>query len=205
MTEKDQPQGFFNNAIVVLLLLFTIPMLLVVGGFVVVALQGRIPGGTTSTCERTLDDRQFRLEVYAYTAGLTPYETQSFYLDDQLLFEDTIQAPDTATCADNMQRLGDHYLLFNQKTVAIINPDGSLHLQQNVCDDPRPEGRCDVDAVNYAQIDVDSPDVLRLRVQESIVDEYGQPLFDSDGERRIIDEYLLSTNDGGQMWTIDTE
>jgi hypothetical protein len=40
-----------------------------------------------------------------------------------------------------------------------------------------------------------------LLIEEGVVDEYGQPLFEN-GAPRILARYRLQTEDGGQSWQL---
>jgi hypothetical protein len=149
--------------------------------------------------------------VYGYTAGLTYYERQTFTLSTDsgrtwtTIFSDDVQAPREVSCADNIRLLDDGTLiLFNSKSIALTSGSELVWQNHHVCDAPRPEdGRCDPDPLNI--INVDFADGLRgmLLVQEGIVDEYGQPLF-QDGNPRVSGEYRLVTEDGGQSWQLQS-
>lgn len=212
----EQPRGFLNRGLVVIILTFSIPALLTAAGTYYVAVQGRVPGGEDSTiCQRTLADSvDVRLDIYAYTAGLVEFETQSISVRDTAardadwreLFADTMPSPRDFTCDDNIRILGeDSILLYNQKTIAVTVDNGTTWHTHNVCDDPRPQGnRCDSEALNYASIDIQADGGGRLLVQESAVDEFGEPQRDADGNPIPSDEWVLLTTDGGMTWQLQS-
>jgi hypothetical protein len=209
--QNEQSLGFFNRSIVALLIMFIAPAILVVGGFFFVAMQGRIPGGSESSCEQNLsDDLRFRLEIYAYQSGLTLFELQTFSISDdngstwRELFEDDVRAPLAIDCENNILQLSDGiFLLFNRKTVA-ISPDTGLTWQiHHVCDNPRPtDNSCDADILNIVSVDIEESGQAQILIQESIVDVYGEPLTEN-GEALIKQEYVLSTSDLGYTWMLE--
>lgn len=211
MTDNnDAPQGFLNNAIVGLLILFTIPAVLVVGGFVLVAQLGGVPGGETTTCERQVTDATtIRIETYAYTAGLTNYTQETFFAinrgDEQQIMQDTVQAPRmNITCDNNIQVFDNGLILFSPKSIAIRTDENQRWQVHNICDDPRPEsGRCDADPLNIVAVNFTDATNGQIRIEESIVDEYGQPISE-DGDPLIAEAYILTTRDGGISWQVQT-
>ncbi|MEL6307870.1 MAG: hypothetical protein AAFN11_05940 [Chloroflexota bacterium] len=210
----EQPQGFFNRGLVVILLTFSIPAILTIAGTYYVAVQGRVPGGEDSTiCQQALtESTDVRLDVYAYTAGLVEFETQSILVRDtsatdtewQTLFSDTMPSPETFTCDTNIQQVSETvFLLFNQKTIAISSDSGNTWRTHNICDDPRPQGnRCDSEALNYASIDIQADGTGELLVQESAVDEFGEPQRDESGNPIPSAEWTLLTDDVGVTWRL---
>lgn len=208
MTKHDtQPQGILNNAIVGLLILFTVPALLVFGAFLVLAMRDRIPGGEVTTCERTLDNGiTLQIERYAYLAGLTTYETQTFFNlngdELQLIIKDDVQAPRGISCEDNIFVVNDTTIIYTQKSIATTTNQGDDWFVYYVCDDPRPDnGRCDKDPLNIVDVTFSSSQQGQITVRESLVDEYGQPLSEN-GEPIVINEYKLQTNDAGSTWIL---
>lgn len=207
--QDKQSSGFFNRSIVALSVMFIVPALLVVVGFFYVALQGRIPGGTDTSCERTSEDMTVRIDVYAYQSGLALFQLQTFSLSEdgstwRELFQDDVRAPRSINCDDNIVQVSDTMLLlFNRKTVAISVDTGATWQFHHVCDEPLPiDGRCDADSINIVSIDLAENGQGRILVQESIVDEYGEPLTEN-GEALIKQEYALLTSDFGNTWQLE--
>jgi len=207
----NRPQGFVNNALFGLGILFIAPALLVVGGFVLVAAIGRPPGGTFDQCERMVsEDLAFRIGIYAYTAGLTPYEQQTFSVSSdadgtwQTIFDDVVQAPRGVTCDSNIRLIEDRrYVLWHRKNIAVFDADTQNWIVQNICDAPRPNrGRCDEDQFDFVAVDFADSQIGQATVQEWVVDEYGQPLMQND-EPLFVGEYVLFTSDGGQSWHLE--
>jgi hypothetical protein len=208
-TTRTEPDGLLNRPLVMLALLFTIPASLVFLGYVYVVQSGPPPGGTESVCERVVsDERLFRIELYDFSAGLTRYTDQTFYTstdgsDWQQVFNVRVQNPTGVTCEDNITQLADDaYLLESRKAVAISTDGGDSWRVQRVCDEPRPEGRCDVDALDMVNVDFETPQRGVIDVREAVVDEYGVPQTD-DGEVLVIDRYQLMTDDGGVTWQLE--
>lgn len=200
---------WYQNPIVGLGIMFLIPALLVLGGFYVVGLYGQIPGGSTTVCERDLGDGSTaRIEVYGYTAGLTYYERQTFAVSSavgswETVFEDEVQVPRGVNCEDHIRVLTDGtWLFFNSKSVALNSPQRDGWQVHHVCDDPRPEqGRCDADPLNITDVQFVDGQQGTLLIQEGVVDEYGQPLFEN-GAPRLLAQYQLQTEDGGRSWQL---
>ncbi|MCA9914863.1 MAG: hypothetical protein KC496_16030 [Anaerolineae bacterium] len=209
--ENESRSGFWNNAIVGLLVMFTIPALLTVGGVWIVAQQGKIPGGTTRSCEQFFGETTgFRVEQYKYQAGLTPFAQEAIFATTDggstwnEIFSNTVTAPETLDCENNIRQLSEEvYLLQNQKGISITPDAGATWYTHGVCDDPRPQsGRCDADPLRLRNFALDattgagSVDVIR-----AVVDEYGLPITDN-GEIRIADTYTLVTDDYGESWQL---
>lgn len=211
MTEKEkQPQGFLNNAIVGLLILFTIPAILVFGGFYLIAMQGRVPGGETTSCVREISEGlSIEIESYKYVAGLSPYETQTINrlqsTGTETIFDDTVQAPLGISCEDNILVYDtSNLIIYTQKSIAITNNSGESWTIQNICDDPRPTtSRCDDDPLNIVNVDFVTRQAGQITVRETLVDEYGQPMSEN-GQPIIVDEYVLQTDDGGTTWSLQS-
>jgi hypothetical protein len=208
--QDEQPQGFFNRGIIGLLMLFTIPALLTVGAMFVVIWQGRIPGGTESSCYQALNARDtVRLDVYDYQAGLSLFQTQKISVTQngryQELSSDTVQWPHGINCKDNVLLLGTGvYLIYSEKTVALSDDYGETWQVHNVCDDPRPgSGRCDAEPLNLIDLSFAEDGSGRLTVRESITDEYGQPLYEN-GLPRIASQWTVRTIDAGRSWTLES-
>ncbi len=203
--------GFLNNAIVGLLLLFTIPAILTVGGVWLVAQQGRVPGGTTRSCELFFGDATgFRVEQYVYQAGLTPFAQETFFATTdggttwEEIFGSTVIAPETLDCTRNIRELSEGlYVLQNQKGIGITSDAGETWYTQNVCDDPRPAtGRCDADPLRFRNFTLDTgTGTGSIEVSQAVVDEYGLPITEN-GEVRIANTYTLITDDYGQSWQL---
>jgi hypothetical protein len=210
-TVHNEPDGILNRPLVMLALLFTIPASLVFLGYFYVVQSGPPPGGETSACERVVsDERHFRIERYDFTAGLTRYTDQRFLTstngtDWQDVMNVRVQNPTGVTCGDNIQQLAeDTYLLESRKAVALSTDGGESWRVQGVCDAPRPEGRCDVDALDIVNVTFETPQQGVLQVREAVVDEYGVPQM-KDGEVEVINRYRLITDDAGMSWQLDAE
>ncbi len=208
-TTQPEPDGLLNRPLVMLALLFTIPASLVFLGYVFVIQSGPPPGGTESVCERVVsDERMFRIELYDFSAGLTRYTDQTFYTatdgsDWQQIFNVRVQNPTGVTCEENITQLADDaYLLQSRKAVAISTDGGATWQVQRVCDEPRPAGRCDVDALDMVEVRFETPQQGVIDVREAVVDEYGVPQTEN-GEVRVIDRYQLTTDNGGVTWQFD--
>ncbi len=212
MSQDQQPQGFLNRSFVVLVLTFTIPALLTLAGTAYVATRGRIPGGVDSFCERTLNENiATRINIYDYQAGLVQFETQTFLVREnggelRELFADTIPAPKPTTCETNIIELDTSiFLLQSQKTIAWSNDAGQSWQIQNVCDDPRPtNSRCDAETLNFADVLINADGTGQLTVQESIVDEFGEPQRDVDDDPIVANQWTIITTDAGQTWSLQS-
>jgi hypothetical protein len=209
MTEYHEKPNIFNNAIVVLAIIFTVPAALVIGATWITAQYGRVPGGTTTVCERTFENVMLHAELYRYQAGLTPYETQTFYVDSDGLermefYRVDIQAPRDFDCEQGIRQLGENTLLVaTQKGIAISHNNGAEWRTHSVCDAPRPvSGRCTAVPLNIIGITFENPQQGRLVVQQAVTDEYGVIKHDENGALQIINEYILITNDGGATWNL---
>lgn len=205
----NEPDGLLNRPIVMLALLFTIPASLVFIGYVYVINAGAPPGGDTVACERVIDDTlAFRIESYQFSAGLTRYEEQRFFASTdggaayEQIFSARVQNPSGVSCDENIQALDDEtYLLWHRKTVALSPDAGASWRVQGVCDDPRPDGRCDTDALDFVTVEFTSPQDGRIEVREAVVDEYGVPQT-SNGEVEVINRYTLTTDDTAAGWQL---
>lgn len=209
--EDDEQLGLLNNPLVGLLLLFGIPAGLVFGAAFVIAQVDRIPGGVDVACQVTLnDDLRVELNRYQYQAGLTTYETQSMAVavNEQgefiTLFEDTVGNPLQTNCDHNIRQFAPgEVLLFTQKSVALTQNNGQSWQIHTVCDDPRPQtrGRCDTAILNFVDISFDSVEQGMIRVEQTAVDEYGNPVTDGGGAG-IAAVYHLQTEDAGDTWQL---
>lgn len=209
MSEQQQTLGFWNNGLIGLGILFVIPALLVVGGFFVIALNGRPAGGVDETCERVVDGLRFRTETYSYTAGLTDYQQQTLSVsvdgeEWQLIFDDVVQAPDGTACNEAIVITAfddGSFLAWHRKNVALtINGDSwQVH---NVCDEPRRDtGRCDSDEYDFVAAQFVEAQAGTVAIQRFVVDEYGQRVS-ADGGLRVADAYTLTTDNGGMTWEL---
>ncbi|MEM9951124.1 MAG: hypothetical protein AAF846_05980 [Chloroflexota bacterium] len=206
----EQPNGFFNRASVVLFLVFTIPASLTLAGTYYVASQGRVPGGEDTACEVAItNETDLRLEIYAYTAGLVDFETQTVSVrtpDEEFiqLFSDTIPVPRPLTCDNVLTRLDDDNLILqNQKSLAWSNDNGQTWHVHNVCDDPRPTSRrCDAEALSLNNVALNPNGSGIMMVIESAVDEFGEPQRDAEGNPIADDQWQLSTTDYGRTWSL---
>jgi hypothetical protein len=209
MSENSEKPNIFNNALFVLAILFTVPALMVIGATWITAQYSRIPGGTETTCERTFDDVTIQAQLYRYQAGLTPYETETFYVQSDngegvQFYRVDIQAPEDFNCETDIQQLDENTILIRtQKGVAISHDSGATWNTHSVCNSPRPiEGRCDEDPLNIVDITFETPQQGRLVVQEAVTDQYGVLVTDENGAPQIINEYILVTTDGGATWNL---
>lgn len=211
MADEQQSQGILNNSFVLLFLLFTIPASLTLAGVFYMSQQQRIPGGADSFCVRDISDNtQVRLDIYAYTAGLVQFETQSFSVSDDAgenwleLFEDTIPVPLELNCDNGIRYLDDdNIILQTQKTIAWSADRGNTWQTHNVCDSPRPdEGRCDAETLTFAEIDLQADGSGRLMVQQSEVDEFEEPQRDENNNPIVVAEWELITEDAGENWVL---
>lgn len=210
MNDKQSALGFWNRGMVGLGLLFVVPAALVVGGFFVVALNGRPAGGVDTQCEKTIGAVDFRIDIYSYTAGLTSYQQQGLAFRDGensawvTVFDDVVQAPDGSPCDEAIiiETLpNDTHLAWHRKNVALITP-GSAQPVHNVCDEPRPDdSRCDEDELDFVAATFSDDQNGAVTVRRFIVDEYGQRVS-ADGELRVAEEYTLVTSDGGLSWQL---
>jgi hypothetical protein len=210
-TARNEPDGLLNRPLVMLALLFTIPASLVFLGYVYVVQSGPPPGGETSACERVVsDERHFRIERYDFSAGLTRYTDQRFLTstdgtDWQEVMNVRVQNPTGVTCDDNIRQLAeDVYLLQSRKAIALSTDGGASWRVQGVCDAPRPEGRCDADALDMVEVTFETPQQGRITVREAVVDEYGVPQTE-DGEIEVINRYRLITDDAGVTWQLEAD
>lgn len=210
MSDKQQTLGFWNNSLVGLGVLFVIPALLVVGGFFVIALNGRPAGGIDANCERTVGELLFRTQTYTYSAGLTAYQQQTLSSSSdegetwQVIFDDVVQAPEDLPCneAITVVQRDDDYLAWHRKNVALYNAESWQ--VQNVCDEPRLDsGRCDEDEYDFVDAILDS-DRSAVEVRRFVVDEYGQ-WVSADGSLRIAEAYTITTTDGGISWELQAD
>jgi hypothetical protein len=209
MSENPEKPNILNNALVVLAILFTVPALMVIGATWITAQYGRIPGGTTTACERTFGDVTIQAELYRYQAGLTPYETETFYVlsgkgERIQFYRVDIQAPQDFDCETGIQQLDENTVLVaTQKGIAISHDRGATWNTHSVCNPPRPvEGRCDEDPLNLVDITFKNPQQGQLVVQEAAIDQYGVIINDENGAPQIINEYILVTDDGGATWNL---
>lgn len=211
MADENQSQGILNNSFVLLFLLFTIPASLALAGVFYVAQQQRIPGGEDSFCVRDISDNiQVRINIYAYTAGLVQFETQSFSVSDdngenwRELFDDTIPVPLDLTCDNGISYLdADNIILQTQKTIAWSADRGDTWQIHNVCDSPRPnEGRCDAETLIFSDIDLQVDGTGSLLVQQSEVDEFEEPQRDENNNPIVVDEWQLITENAGLEWVL---
>lgn len=210
MTQEYQPSGFLNRASVVIFLVFTIPASLTLAGMYYLILQGRVPGGTDTFCETTLNSTtSVRIDTYAYTAGLVEFETQTVSVSDDgatgnELFSDTIPHPQTLNCDNVLTRLDDSNLvLSNQKSLAWSNDNGDTWQVHRVCDDPRPTGgRCDAESLNFAEMELYPDGTGRLLVIESTVDDFGEPQRDENNQPLVDASWELITENAGIDWTL---
>jgi hypothetical protein len=209
MSENHEKPNIFNNAIVVLAIIFTVPALLVVGATLITAQYGRVPGGTETACERTFDTVTIQAQKYRYQAGLTPYETQTFFAQSDSgervqFYRVDIQAPENFDCESGIQQLDENTILVRtQKGIAISHDSGATWNTHSVCNTPRPiEGRCDEDPLNIVDITFENPQQGRLVVQEAVTDQYGVLVNGENGAPQIINEYILVTSDGGVTWNL---
>jgi hypothetical protein len=209
MSEQHEKPKIFQNAIFVLAVIFTIPALLVVGATWITAGYGRVPGGTTTTCERTFADVTLKVEMYRYLAGLTPYETQTFFIREsdfewREYYRVDIQAPRDFDCEVGLRLLDENTILVaTQKGIAITHDNGDTWRTHSVCNSPRPVGgRCDIDELQVADVTFDNDQQGRLTVQQVVVDEYGVVVNDANSQPRISTEYILVTDDGGLTWNL---
>lgn len=209
----EQPNGFFNRASVVLFLLFVIPASLTLAGVYYVAIQGRVPGGVDTFCERSITETtELRIDTYDYTAGLVEFQTQAVSIRNDAdadwteLFSDTIPIPRPLTCDSVLTRLDDDNLVLqNQKSVAWSNDNGVTWQVQNVCDDPRPSNRCDAEALNVIDVNFNIDGTGTITIIESAVDEFGEPQRDDNGNLIADDEWQLTTSDYGATWLLITD
>jgi hypothetical protein len=209
MSEQNEKPDIFHNATFVLAAIFIIPALLVIGATWVTASYGRVPGGTTTTCERTFGDTTVKVEMYRYLAGLTPYETQTFFTREndatwREFYRVDIQVPRDFDCDTGMRQLDANTILIaTQKGIAISHDNGETWRTHSVCNAPRPVGgRCDIDERNIGDVSFANAQQGRLTVQEVVVDEYGVVVNDENGQPRIGNEYILVTDDGGLTWNL---
>jgi hypothetical protein len=106
----------------------------------------------------------------------------------------------------NIQQLSDEvYVLHNQKGLAITQDAGENWYTHGVCDAPRPDsGRCDADPLRFGDFSLDATTGNgNVLVNQAVVDEYGLPLTEN-GEVRIAETYILTTEDYGQSWQLQT-
>lgn len=207
--KKEQSFGFLNRAGVALFIMVTVPSFLVIVGFIFVAMQGRVPGGTDSSCEHNISDTsKIRIDVYAYQSGLSLFQLQKFSVSEdssswRKLFEDDVITPHDINCDDNIVQTSDSlFYLFNQKTIAISADNGVNWNLHHVCDEPYlVDGSCNEDTLNIVSIDLAENGQGRILVQESIVDEYGVPLTEN-GQPLINQEFVLVTSDFGNTWEL---
>lgn len=210
MAQEQQPTGFFNRASVVLFLVFTIPTVLTLAGMYYVVIQGRIPGGEDSYCETNISASiHLRIDLYAYTAGLVNFESQTFSVSEDgenwnELFSDTIPVPDPIECDTAYQLLDEqNIVLQNQKSLAWSSDAGMTWHVHRVCDDPRPTGgRCDAESLIYAEVDLNTDGTGTVRVIESEVDEFGEPQRDANNNPLVDNQWQLLTENAGEIWTL---
>jgi len=211
MTQEQQPSGFFNRASVVIFLVFTIPAVLTIAGMYFVIVQGRIPGGVDSFCETDISSTiRLRIDKYDYRAGLVDFETQTFSVSEDgenwnELFSDTIPVPGSLECDSAYDLLDENNIVLqNQKSIAWSADAGINWTIHSVCDDPhQAQGRCDAEALNFAEIDLRPDGTGSLLVIESEVDEFGEPQRDANNNPIVDNQWRLSTDDAGETWTID--
>ncbi|MDQ7027422.1 MAG: hypothetical protein Q9P01_16350 [Anaerolineae bacterium] len=209
MSEKSQKSNIFHNSIFVLAFIFFVPALLVVGGTWITASYGRIPGGTSTECERTIGDVAIGVEMYRYVAGLTPYETQTFFVrqnnfESLEFYRADIQTPYDFDCEEGIRQLGDEAILIvTQKGIAITQDNAATWQTYSVCNWSLPvAGRCNVDFLNIIDITFDNAQQGRLVIQEAVTNQYNVIVNDENGQPRIINEYILVTTDGGLTWNL---
>ena len=209
MSNQNEKPDLLHNATFVLAVIFIVPALLVVAATWVTASYGRVPGGTTTSCERTFGDTTIKAEMYRYLAGITPYETQTFFVREndatwREFYRVDIQAPRDFDCDTGIRQLDDDTILIaTQKGIAISHDSGTTWRTHSVCNAPRPVGgRCDIDELQVADVTFDKDQQGRLTVQHVIVDEYGVVVTEENGQPRISNQYILVTDDGGMTWNI---
>lgn len=210
MPDEGQPSGFFNRAAVVLFFVFSIPAALTIAGYYYVVIQGRIPGGRDSFCVTEIhDELSLRIDMYNYTAGLVPFETQTFSVSADgenwmELFADTIPHSQGANCDMSVSQLSpDNVVLYSQKTIAWSSDAGINWAIHNVCDTPRPSnGRCDAETLNYTEMEFNPDGTGSLTVIESEVDDFGEPQRDENGNPIVIEQWQLITSDSGETWLL---
>jgi hypothetical protein len=179
-------------------------------GFFFVAMQGRIPGGTDTSCERKLaEDISIRIDVYAYQSGLSLFQLQSFYVSENAstwrkLFEDDLHAPRNIDCDNNIVQISENtLLLFNGKTIAISSDKGATWQLSSLCEESLPlKPACDADALNIASIDLEESGQGRILIEESVVDEYGEAQTEN-GEALVKQEFVFLTSDFGKSWLLE--
>jgi len=202
-------KDIFRRGIVALMLISLIPLTIFMSGYWIVAQYGRVPGGSTTTCERTIDDTiSFHIEKYRYQSGLTQFEIQTFSVSNDggvswlEIFEVDVQTPKTISCIENIQVTPDDgYLVLSQKSVGISQDAFDWHIH-HVCDNPRPtEKRCDEDILNIVEADFVNSAQGIIRIEQSLVDEFGEPVTEN-GEPVLVGFYHLQTSDSGLTWTI---
>ncbi len=211
MTQEQQPSGFFNRASVVLFLVFTIPAVLSLAGMYYVIIQGRIPGGVDSYCETAISDTiRLRIDMYDYRAGLVDFETQTFSVSDDgenwnELFSDTIPVPGSLEC-DSVYNLLDenNIVLQNRKSIAWSADAGLSWNVHGVCDEPHlAQGRCDAEALNFLEVDLNVDGTGSVLIIESEVDEYGEPQRDENNNPIVDNQWRLSTENAGETWSLN--
>lgn len=206
-----QPTSFFNRSGFVIFIIFTIPAALTMAGIYYVALQGRVPGGEDRACVVSLtDDTDLQIEIYDYVAGLVRFETQTASIrnndDDnwQALFSDTIPIPQSFDCENGVTRLDEQNIIIqNQKSLAWSSDNAVTWQTHNVCDDPRPtSGRCDPEALSYADVTINADGSGNIIVIESAVDDFGEPQRDADDNPIVDEQWQLQTTDAGVTWQL---
>ena len=211
MAQEQQPSGFFNRASVVIFLVFTIPAALTLAGMYYVVIQGRIPGGVDSFCETSISSTiHLRIDMYDYRAGLVEFETQTFSVSDDgenwnELFSDTIPVPGSLACDSAYELLDENNIILQNRKSIAWSPDAGLSWNVHaVCDDPHlAQGRCDAEALNFTEVDLNADGMGSLLVIESEVDEFGEPQRDENNNPIVDNQWRLSTDNAGETWTLD--